>query len=265
MGKVWLGLLIVGCWLLDVGCWSKPNPPTSDIQHPISDLSDRSGDGTPGFLRLDEEADRRAFRHWFTFLAESQCYRQPGRLPREINDCAALIRFAYRQALREHDGAWASELDLDAVPNRASVLKFTYPRTPLGAGLFRVRPGPFIAANLTDGAFAQFADAQTLQHWNTYRVTRDIRLAQPGDLLFYRQLEQNLPFHAMLYVGRSHFETSEANWIVYHTGPLGSGPGEIRRPTVEELLRHPSPRWRPNVGNGNFLGVYRWNILRDPE
>jgi uncharacterized protein YfaT (DUF1175 family) len=127
--------------MLHVGCGSVANTPTSDIRHPTSDLTDRSGDGTPEFLRLDGEADRRAFRHWFTFLAESQYYRQPGRLPREINDCAALIRFAYRQALREHDGAWASELDLDAAPNHASVEKFIYPRTALGAGLFRaVRP-----------------------------------------------------------------------------------------------------------------------------
>jgi uncharacterized protein len=226
------------------------------------DYSDQFDDGTPGFLRLDSEEDRRAFRHWFTFLAESQYFRQPARLPREITDCAALLRFAYREALRDHNGAWASELDLDTVPSEASVRKFTYPRTPLGAGLFRIRPGPFVPSNLTDGAFAQFADASTLQRFNTHLVTRDIRRAQPGDLLFYRQLEQNLPFHAMLYLGRGNFEPS-GNWIVYHTGPLGGGPGEIRRPTVAELLRHPSPRWRPNVGNGAFLGVYRWNILRD--
>src|SRR5215831_4848728 len=156
--------------MLAVGCRMLVKTESANIRHPISDLSDRSGDGTPGFLRLDEEADRRAFRHWFTFLAESQCYRQPGRLPREINDCAALIRFAYRQALREHDGAWASELDLDSVPSEASVRKFTYPRTPLGAGLFRVRPGPFAASNTHDGAFAQFADAHTLQQFNTYLV-----------------------------------------------------------------------------------------------
>jgi uncharacterized protein YfaT (DUF1175 family) len=259
---------------LDVGCWSEPRGnapvseirhPASDIQHPTSDLSDRFGDGTPECLRLDDAADRRAFRHWFTFLAESQYYRPGNRLPREINDCAALIRFAYREALRDHDGAWASKLDLDAVPGEASVRKFTYPRTPLGAGLFRVRHGPFRKSDVSDGAFAQFADARTLQQFNTSLVTRDIRRAQPGDLLFYRQLEQDLPFHAMVYLGRSNFEPSAANWIVYHTGPLGGGPGEIRRPTVEELLRHPSPRWRPNVGNGNFLGVYRWNILRELE
>src|SRR5437868_5643341 len=182
------------------------------------DLSDRFGDGTPEFLRLDSEADQRAFRHWFTFLAESQYYRPENRLAREVNDCAALLRFAYREALRQHDGAWASELDLDAVPSEASVQKFTYPRTPLGAGLFRVRPGPFVASNTNDGAYAQFADAHTLQQFNTYFVTRDIRLAQPGDLLFYRQLSQDLPFHAMLYLGRGSFEPS-GNWIVYHTAP----------------------------------------------
>ena len=47
-----------------------------------------------------------------------------------------------------------------------------------------------------------------------------------SDLLFYRQLEQNLPFHAMVYLGRSGFELSGGKWIVYHTGPLGGGPGE---------------------------------------
>src|SRR5205823_12816984 len=73
-----------------------------------ADLRDRFGDGAPEFLRLDSESDRRAFRHWFTFLAESQYYREPRRVPKEISDCPALIRFAYREALREHDGAWAS-------------------------------------------------------------------------------------------------------------------------------------------------------------
>jgi hypothetical protein len=246
--------------LLLTACRRSPaEQPTPAAESP--DFSDQFDDGTPGFLRLDSEEDRRAFRHWFTFLAESQYYRQPKRMAREINDCAALIRFAYREALREHDGAWASDLDLDAVPSEASVRKYTYPRSPLGAALFRVRPGPFAPSNLNDGAYTQFADAHTLQQFNTYFVTRDIRLAQPGDLLFYRQLEQNLPFHAMLYLGRGNFEES-GKWIVYHTGPLGGGRGEIRRPAVAELLRHPSPRWRPNVGNGNFLGVYRWNILR---
>ena len=253
-------LVALAAGLIATVAWKRQapdEPPKADRAAESPDWSDRFGDGTPEFLRLDSEADQRAFRHWFTFLAESQFYRQPDRLPREIVDCAALIRFAFREALREHDGGWASELDLDAVPSEAPVRKYTYPRTPLGADLFRVRSGPLAAS------FAQFADARTLQQFNTYFVTRDIRIARPGDLLFYRQIEQNLPFHAMLYLGRSNFEQSPAKWIVYHTGPIAGGAGEIRRPTVEELLRRPSPRWRPNPGNGNFLGVYRWNILRD--
>ena len=51
--------------------------------------------------------------------------------------------------------------------------------------------------------------------------------------------------------------------VVYHTGPVGKKPGEMRRARLEELLHHPSPRWRPVEGNSNFLGVYRWNILKE--
>ena len=118
---------------------------------------------------------------------------------------------------------------------------------------------------MTGGAFAQFADARTLQRFNTYFVTRDIRRAAPGDLLFYRQLAHDLPFHAMIFIGRSRIEPGKRSWIVYHTGPIAGQPGEIRRPSVDELLRHPSPRWRPEPGNSNFLGVYRWNILRETD
>ncbi|MBI1786814.1 MAG: DUF1175 family protein [Acidobacteria bacterium] len=224
---------------------------------------DRYHDGTPDFLRLDSAQDRRVFQTWFTFLAESQYFRQPGRLPGEINDCGALIRFAYREALREHDGAWASSLDLDAVPGEGSVRKYNYPRTPLGASLFRVAVGPFRPPG--HEAFAQFADARTLYQANTHLVTRDIRRARRGDLLFYRQIEQNLPFHAMIYLGPSQLESGGGVYAVYHTGPIGKSPGEIRRPSIAELLGHPSPRWRPTVGNRNFLGIYRWNILRESD
>jgi len=227
--------------------------------------SDRWQDGTPDLLRLTNEADRRAFRTWFTFLAEAQDFRPPGALPNEINDCAALIRFAYREALREHDGAWASEWKLETIPTAASVEKYQYPYTPLGAALFRVRGGPYLPGDAARGAFAQFADAKTLWRFNTHFLSRDVRRARPGDLLFFRQLEQGLPFHAMIFLGHSQFDPGEANWVVYHTGPIAGGAGEVRRVRLRELLEHPSPRWRPMAGNANFLGVYRWNILRGDE
>ncbi len=231
----------------------------------LLDPSDRARDGTPDFLRLADEADRRAFRNWFTFLAEAQFYRSRGQLPLEINDCAGLIRFAYREALREHDGSWASELHLEAVPNVPPVQKYHYPFTPLGAGLFRVKAGAFRSEDLRNGVFAQFADAQTLRRFNTHLIGRDSRRAQPGDLLFFRQLEQDLPFHVMIFLGKSQFEPGSQAWVIYHTGPVAGSKGEVRRVTVEELQEHPSPRWRPIPGNPNFLGVYRWHILRDAE
>jgi uncharacterized protein YfaT (DUF1175 family) len=227
--------------------------------------ADRIGDGTPDFLRLDSGSDREAFRAWFTAIAEYQALRPAQDLPPEINDCAALLRYAYRSALHVHTADWLAENKLEALAYLPSVRKYAYPRTPLGASLFRVRPPA--AAEDPKTAFAEFADAKTLWRLNTYFVSRDVRLARPGDLLFYRQLEQSSPYHSMVFVGHSQLlrDGDEEGVLVYHTGPIGKSSGEMRRTTVAELLEHPSPRWRPDPGNANFLGVYRWNILREAE
>jgi hypothetical protein len=50
--------------------------------------------------------------------------------------------------------------------------------------------------------------------------------------------------------------------VVYHTGPDHGQPGELRRVPLAELLDHPQTQWRPLAANPNFLGVYRWTILR---
>src|SRR5579885_3031053 len=119
--------------------------PAAEREHGFSALSDREGDGTPDFLRLNAD-DAAAFRQWFTFLAEVQYYRRD--LPPEIGDCAALIRYACREALTRHDAAWAARMKLPIVPPFPSVGRYTWPFTPLHAGLFRTRPGPFIPADL---------------------------------------------------------------------------------------------------------------------
>jgi uncharacterized protein YfaT (DUF1175 family) len=225
------------------------------------DDEDSVGDGTPDFLRLHSAADRAAFRGWFTALADTAAGLPKAKLPKEIGDCAALLRWCYRGALHAHDEAWAATMPMDAPPPLASVTQYVYPQTPLGVGLFRVREGPYRAADATDGGFAQFADAKTLWLRNTFFVSRELRNARPGDLLFYRQLEQDSPYHSMILTGAGH------EWAVYHTGPIGSGPteqpGEVRRVAIADLLRHPDARWRPLVNNANFLGVYRWSILRE--
>ncbi|MFN7997136.1 MAG: DUF1175 domain-containing protein [Bryobacteraceae bacterium] len=223
---------------------------------------DSAGDGTPDFLRLDDSHDRQAFRRWFRWLAEAQYFQSPVSRPSEINDCAALIRYAYREALHVHDDAWSASAQLPLLPAFDSVTKVQYPFTPLGAGLFRIRPGPFQPSDLGSGAFAQFADAETLWRRNTHFVSRSVEAALPGDLLFFRQETGNERFHSMIYLGDSSIRKDGKRYILYHTGPTGSDPGEIRRPAVEELVRFPKAEWRPVTGNPSFLGVFRWNILR---
>jgi len=229
-------------------------------------MQDRAGDGMPDALRLDTPDDQAAFRRWFTFLAEVQFYQEAGRMPAEINDCAALIRYAYREALRPHDARWAAEAELPLVVALPSVRKIQYPRTILGPALFRVKPGKLKVEDLGNGTFSQFADAKTLQTLNTHFVSKDIKRAEPGDLLFYKHDSADMPFHAMVYLGPSQVKDDGKHYLVYHTGPDGAGAakkaGEVRRPTVDELMAHPNPTWRPVSGNSTFLGVYRWNILR---
>lgn len=232
--------------------------------HTTLDASDSVGDGTPDFLRLHDPADRAAFRRWFTLLAEAQYY-SPHASPAEIDDCAALLRYAYREALREHDSAWAKAVALPVAPSADGIRQYQYPYTPLGAGFFRVRDGSFAAEDLSDGSFAQFADAKTLWRHNSYFVGRDISRARPGDLLFFRQEGQSSPFHAMIFLGSSQIDPPGEPLVIYHTGPIGKSAGEVRRPTLVQLLEFPDPRWRPVASNPSFLGVYRWNILRGAD
>jgi uncharacterized protein YfaT (DUF1175 family) len=221
--------------------------------------TDSARDGTPDYLRLDSPADRSAFRAWFTFLAEAQYFRHP--LPREIGDCAALIRYAYREALSVHNDAWIDTAHLPELPATPAVAKYSYPFTPLGANLFRIHPGEYSPADTTNGTFAQFADAETLVRFNAHFVSKDMDQAQPGDILLYRQFDADMPFHTMIYLGASQLDRSPGPYVVYHTGPIHHQPGEIRRPSVTELEHHPDPRWRPSSANPVFLGIYRWNIL----
>jgi uncharacterized protein len=237
--------------------------PVSAAVHTILDVSDSQGDGTPDFLRLHDASDRAAFRRWFSLLAEAEYYRHPPSA--EVDDCAALLRHSYREALRYHDSAWAKSAMLPAAPAAGDIRQYQYPYTPLGANLFRVRDGSFAADDLNNGAFAQFADAKTLWQHNSYFVGRDVARARPGDLLFFRQEGHDLPFHAMIYLGPSQIDAVREPLVVYHTGPIGKSAGEIRRPTLAQLMNFPDPRWRPVPSNPSFLGVYRWNILRGAD
>ncbi len=220
--------------------------------------ADSHNDGLPDALHLHSPEDRQAFRSWFVALAEQEADLPGEKLPPEIDDCAALLRFAYREALVEHDDHWlTAQPEADRFASLVSVAQYHYPETRLGLNLFRVTPGAYTPAD--SGAFAQFADAHALLAFNAYPVSRNVHTALPGDLLFFRQLEQNSQYHSMVVTG------PHADWVIYHTGPIGKQKGEVRRVAIEDLLHHPDARWRPLPGNQNFLGVYRWNLLHDGD
>lgn len=266
MGHVRIAFVLTGvCACAALGLWAngmlrspEVKPPVTAAARPAAepapaaalkgpaDWTDSFGDGTPDFLRLTDPADRRAFRRWFTFLANAMFLRDTRDLPPDVKDCAGLVRFCYREALRKHDGAWTVSINLTDLPSYPNVRKYSYPFTPLGSDLFLT--GETRAGRRR---FAQFADAQTLMLQNAHKVTGGLEAAMPADLLFFHQPQQDQRFHVMIFLGDE---------VVYHTG---ESPGEIRRPRVEDLMRHPEPRWRPVPGNPYFLGVYRWNILRD--
>ena len=229
----------------------------SQGKNPQQGWTDRFGDGTPDFLRLTDPSDQATFRRWFTLIAEYQAVRPPAEVPAEITDCAGLLRYSYREALKSHDDSWFADTRIEVQVPPGEIRAWTYPHTPLGTGLFRTEPGPFLPSDLSDGTFAEFADARTLVERNTHFVSRDVRLALPGDLLFFRQFGQSSPWHSMI-VTRAGADAA----VVYDTGPDHGRTGELRRVRISELLDHPQPQWRPLVSNPNFLGVYRWNILR---
>jgi uncharacterized protein len=241
-------------------------PVDASLTVALSTLDTRA-DGTPDFLRLDDPRDQRSFVRWFTFLAEAQYFQDPAVRPAEINDCAALIRYAYREALHAHNDAWSLQAHLPLIPALVSVAKYEYPYTAMGAALFRVQTGPFHESDLTAAVFTQFADVKSLWRFNTYRVSRDLDRAQAGDLLFYRQDHERgaATFHSMIYLGASQVRPDGARYVLYHTGPQDEAPGEMRRLTVDELRHFPETEWLPDPGNPKFLGVYRWNILKTSE
>jgi uncharacterized protein len=200
-------------------------------------------------VRLADESDRAAFRSWFALLAEAQFERPTD----DVKDCAGLVRHAVREAFRAHTPEWARRSGLPFTPQFADVR--SAPRANDGSlPLFQITRGP-------SPKFAEFADARTLIALNARSLGRDARALRSGDLLYFHQPGQREPDHLMVFVGRSHFESEGDDWVVYHTGPLDGGPGEMRKVRLTTLMQHPSPRWRPITGNPNFVGVFRLGFL----
>ena len=225
--------------------------PNADLDH----------DGIPDVVELRTFNDRENFRRWFTWVAEMQFYKLSDQWNPEQRDCAGLVRFAWREALRTHDRAWFQRMGENYDPVAPDLTPNL--NSPLGSKLFRTAPGTYMSTDVADGHFSDFADAQTLKVFNVEFVSRDRDQAKPGDLLFYHQpWVQKFSFHVMIFLGMPRIASEGTNdWVVYHTGASPDDAGTVKKVRLAVLDQHPDKRWRPVPTNPNFLGFYRLKIL----
>jgi uncharacterized protein YfaT (DUF1175 family) len=227
-------------------------------------LIDSDNDGIPDTAELRTFQNRDNFRRWFTVIAETQFYQLSDQWNAEQRDCAGLVRFAIREALRRHDRIWFQKMGPGYETVAPDVAGFDLDQNPLGEKIFRTDFGSFHESDLRNGRFSEFADGRSLKNFNSVFVSRDRREAQPGDLLFfYQPWVQKYPYHVMVVLGSPHVAPNGAqDWVVYHTGSSPLDKGTVKKVQLAVLDRHPDPRWRPVESNKNFLGFYRLKILQ---
>lgn len=274
---LWLAVVIlIWCFSTDRTRSSTPEerlpvstPVTSRTDHhvprpPANSVSlDSDNDGIPDSAELRSFRDRENFKRAFTSIAEMQFYRISDQWNVEQRDCAGLVRFAWREALRRHDRAWFQKMGPGYEDLAADVSTNYLDRGLLGEKLFRTDFGSYKTNDLAQAKFSEFADARTLKNFNSRFISRDRQFAQPGDLLFYHQpWVQKFPYHVMIFVGESRIAAAETRgWVVYHTGASAVDEGTVKKVELSVLDHHPNKRWRPVESNPNFLGFYRLNIL----
>jgi len=246
-------------------CTKRPEPISTKSEPARLPMTDSNSNGLPDAMELRSFEDRQSFRRWFTAIAEMQFYGPSSEWNPSQRDCAGLVRFAVREALRRHDRAWFQRMGPAYETIAADVRAYTLETSPLGEKIFRTREGGFNKSDLDDRTFSEFADARTLKNYNCVFVGRNRDLARPGDLLFfYQPWVQKFPYHLMIFIGQPR-QASEgrADWVVYHTGSSPEDEGTIKKVRLATLDHHPDKRWRPIDANPNYLGFFRLKILGD--
>lgn len=227
-------------------------------------VADQDADGLPDVIELKTENERSAFTRWFTAIAEAQATRIDDRWADIHQDCAGLVRFAYREAMRTHDNEWLSTWKyLPSLP-AARDGRFAYPDLAIvGDKPFRTRGGVYDPAEPAQSQFGAAPNARTLWQHNTSFISKDIAQARAGDLLFFHVPDATgSRLHTMIALGKhaSSSHRDRASRVVYHTGqpaPLG----EVRLVGLEDLQHHPDPSWHPVPSNPRFIGFHRLSHL----
>ncbi len=255
--------------LVALACFGCGQSPQAKAEKPAASSSpafvwaDSDDDGAPDAAELNSSDDRANFRRWFAHIAEMQFYKLSDAWNEDQRDCAGLVRFAWREALRQHDRVWFQMMGEGYEAVAPDVKAYDLKRSPLGEKLFRADFGSFKETDLAQNKFSEFADARTLKNHNVAFVSRDRRQAERGDLLFFHQpWVQKFPYHVMIFIGDArHNGEGAGDWVVYHTGSSPDDKGEVKKVRLAVLDHHPDRRWRPGADNPNFLGFYRLKIL----
>ena len=236
-------LRVLACCLL-LGAlapsFSQSSPPPAD--------SDR--DGYPDAAELSG-SDRERFADWFASIAQSQYYAMNADWQPEDRDCGGLLRYAFVNALMEHDRAWFAKFRYLPRPHLPSVQHLSYPLPIISRSVFRVSGGAYQSGDIQAGKLVGRSGVQYLASFSMNRVSRDVSRARRGDLLIFIRPDRR-SYHSMVYLG--------GGLVVYHTGATPAEGGEVRLLTVQSLLSYADHAFQPQSSNPNFLGVYRWKI-----
>ncbi len=211
---------------------------------------DADSDGFPDIAELDSPADREVFARWFVRIAEAQFLKRNSSWNSRERDCAGLIRYCFREALKIHDDEWFKKSGIPYEKNIPDVAKFNYPNIPLlGDAVFKISAGNFDDKK----SFSSFADAGVLLQYNFKYIGRLMDDAKVGDVLFFFD-ENNFkyPYHTMII---SEISSSQKFSVIYHTGDNDI----IKRVRADYL--NSSSKFNTSSNNKYFLGIFRFHII----
>lgn len=196
--------------------------------------------------------DEKALRLAVTRLALYQAKKISPQWEKIQRDCAGLVRFSYREALRIRSPEDGKKLGIPNALHLPVISDFTRKHFSDISHLWQMgidREGK--------ARFGAFADAETLIGYNFRKKARDLAYARNGDLLvFQKAMENDEPYHLMIFI-----ENRTNSLAVYHNGATHDE-AQVRVVSIADLLQSPDPVWIPTAGNPHFLGVYEWNRLR---
>ena len=189
--------------------------------------------GTQPMLSAEQS---RSFRGWMLRIMQEQIRQGPS--PRWVqHDCVSLVRYAVAESLRPHDAAWlrANGLSSQQLPEELILSKA---QQDLRHTWRRI-----------DGSSGAYVSAIGLVQENSRYITKNFNHAQPGDMLFFDQGDEQ---HLMVWMD---------GMVVYHTGTVTAQDNGLRAVPVSQLLSWKDTRWRPTQDNPNFVGLFRLAFL----